>query len=189
MCYLNEREVVQMKELETEQLLLRKYKEEDYKEIYENLTKEGKAQKCIGYPVHQNVDETKKMVNSFVKEFELGEPIWAMEEKETHQIIGFIQVTELSKQNQRCEINFGMMKEKINYISAEAAIKTTISYLQEEGYQLVISKFYDENEEWTKIKSEILEKAGMKKEAILKDRKIDRLTGKKENYLIYSTIK
>ena len=177
-----------MKELETEQIKLRKYKKEDSEEIYENLTRKGKVEKCIGYPVHQSIDETKKMVNSFIKEFELGEPMWAMEEKETHQIIGFIQARELSKQNQRCEINFGIKKEKLKEISLEKAIQIVIKHLQEEGYPLVISKFYDENPEWTKSKCEFLEKAGMKQEAILKNRKIDSKTGRKENYIIYSVV-
>lgn len=177
-----------MKELETEELVLRKYKEEDFKEIYENLTRQGKAEQCIGYPVHQNADETKKMVNSFIKEFELGEPMWAVEEKNTHHIIGFIQATELCKKNQRCEINFGIKQEKLKQICLENAIKTVITHLQEEGYPLVISKFYDENPEWTKSKCKLLEKAGMKQEAILKNRKIDTQTGRKENYIIYSTI-
>ena len=54
---------------------------------------------------------------------------------------------------------------------------------------MVISKFYDGNEEITNFKSKVLDKSGMIKEAVLRNRMINPKTGALENRVLYSVTK
>lgn len=54
---------------------------------------------------------------------------------------------------------------------------------------MVVSKFYDGNKEIMEYKTEILETIRMKKEAVLRNRKINEKTGIIENQVIYSITK
>ena len=49
--------------------------------------------------------------------------------------------------------------------------------------------FYDSNKKLTETKCEMLENVGMKKEAVLRNRKINEKTGKSENLIVYSIMK
>lgn len=48
--------------------------------------------------------------------------------------------------------------------------------------ELIISSYYEQN----KISSVILESIGMRKEAVLRERRINEKTNEKENFVIYS---
>ena len=54
---------------------------------------------------------------------------------------------------------------------------------------IVTSYFFDGYKELTEIKKEILENVGMKKDALLRNRKINEKTGIAENKIIYSILK
>ena len=72
----------------------------------------------------------------------------------------------------------------------EEALEKVLDYLfKEKGFNIVVAKFYDSNDEVTKIKSKTLENVGMKKEAVLRNRKINEKTKKPENKIIYSILK
>ena len=72
----------------------------------------------------------------------------------------------------------------------EEALKKVLNYLlEQERFNIVISNFYDGNEEITKKKETILKNVGMTKEACLRSRKINVESGKAENKIIYSITK
>ena len=120
----------------------------------------------------------------------MGEFVWAIEEKNANTVIGMIKAQEMSRENKCCKIKFevGSKWRKYNYM--EEALKQVLNYLlEEEEFNIVISNFYDGNEEITKKKESILRNVGMKKEACLRNRKINGESGKCENKIIYSITK
>ncbi len=179
-----------MKDFETKNLLIRKFKMEDVEDVYKNLATEKELADCYGYTMHNSIHETEVMVASLIKEYEMNELIWGIEDKENSELIGFINASERSDLNKVCKFKFGIALNKVSSGYMEEALKVIIDYLlNEKDFNVLISEFYDGYEKLTQIKSSILENAGMSKEAVLHKRKINIKTGIAENKIIYSIFK
>lgn len=179
-----------MKDLETKNLIIRKFKLEDAEDVHKNLATITKLTDCSGYHVHKDIVETKIMISSFINEYEMNELVWALEEKKSGEVIGYINALEFSIQNKLCEIKFGIKIGLENAGIMEEALEKVLDYLfKEKGFNTVAAKFYDSNSEVTKIKCRTLENVGMTKEAVLRNRRINEITKKPENKIIYSILK
>ena len=55
--------------LETDRLILRKFKESDYKAMFENWASDGDVAKNAGWPKHENPEDTKGLVKMWVDEY------------------------------------------------------------------------------------------------------------------------
>lgn len=176
-----------MRDFETKNLRIRKFRMEDVEDVHKNLATESKLTECLGYNIHKSIHETEVMVASLIKEYEMNELIWAIEEKAESEVIGFINAFERSDINKVCKFKFGISLNKVYTGYMEEALKGIIDYLlNEKKFNVIISEFYDGCETVTKIKSNILENVGMTKEAVLHNRKINNKTGLAENKIIYS---
>lgn len=179
-----------MKDLETENLIIRKFKLEDAEDAYKNLASEERLSECLGYRIHENVEETRMMIRSYMNEYDMNELVWAIEEKKTRTVVGYINALEYSKVNKLCNIKFGLALDLISEGLMEEALNKVLEYLfDNEGFEIITTEFYDGCKEFTKIKSEILENVGMKKEAVLRNRKINEKTKKPESEIVYSILK
>lgn len=179
-----------MRDFETKNLKLRKFRIEDVNDVHKNLATESELTECIGYNIHKSIHETETMVASFIKEYEMNELIWAIEEKSTSEVIGYINAFERSDANKVCKIKFGIALNKVDTGFMEEALKVVIDYLfNEKNFDVIISEFYDGYEKLEKIKCNMLENVGMSKEAVLHKRKINTKTGLAENKIIYSIFK
>ena len=179
-----------MKDFETQNLRIRKFRIEDTQDVHKNLATESELAECLGYNIHKSIHETETMVDSFIKEYEMNELIWAIEEKSTSEVIGYINAFERSDANKVCKIKFGIALNKVNTGFMEESLKVVIDYLlNEKNFDVIISEFYDGYEKLTKIKCNMLENVGMTKEAVLHKRKINTKTGLSENKIIYSIFK
>lgn len=140
--------------------------------------------------MHESIEKTKQMVLSYIYEYEANELAWAIEEKQSGSTIGFINALEISKLNQYCNIKFGIAFRYIEKHYMEEALNCVLEYIfNKKGLNMVVAKFYDGNEEITNFKTIILEGIKMKKEAVLRNRKINEKTGMLENQVIYSITK
>ena len=179
-----------MEDFETERLNIRKFKAEDTEEIYKNLKTIVETEEEDGYNRPKPIQETNMMVISSIKEYELGEPAWAIEEKLTNHIIGYIRVSEISIKNKICKLKFKIGKEWANKGLIEEALEKVIQYLfNKQNFSTIVSKFYDGNEWIKNIKTKVLRNVGMKQEAILRNRKVNTITGKTENLIVFSILK
>ena len=179
-----------MKDLESKNLKIRKFKIEDAEDIYKNLATERKLEKCLGYNIHESVEQKKKMVSSYIYEYEANELVWAIEEKQSNSAIGFINALEVSNLNKYCNIKFGIAFKYIEKHYMEEALNCVLEYIfSEKNFNMVVAKFCDGNKEITNYKTAILEGIGMKKEAVLRNRRINEKTGIIENQVIYSITK
>ena len=179
-----------MREFETKNLKIRKFRMEDVEDVHKNLATETELAECLGYHIHKSIHETEVMVDSFIKESEMNEFIWAIEEKSNSEVIGFINASERSDQNRVCKFKFGIALDKVNSGYMEEALRVIVDYLlNERNFNVIISEFYDGCQQLTEVKCKMLENVGMSKEAILHKRKINSKTGLPENKIIYSIIK
>lgn len=179
-----------MRDFETKNLVIRKFKMEDAEDVHKYLATETKLTDCIGYNIHTSIGETETMVGSFIKEYEMNELIWAIENKKTNEVIGFFNAFEKSEKNKICKFKFGIALDYVYTGFMEEALTEICNYLfNAKKINVLITEFYDGNKELKEMKSNILENVGFTREAILHKRKINEKTGKAENKIIYSKFK
>ena len=179
-----------MKDFETKNLKIRKFRIEDAGDVHKNLATETQLAECLGYNKHESIKQTETMVSSYIKEYEMNELIWAIEQKSSSEVIGFINAFERSDANKVCKFNCGIALNKVDTGFLEEALKVIIDYLfNEKGFEVLTSEFYDGCKKLIQIKRRILENVGMTEEAVLHKRKINQKTGVAENRVIYSIFK
>lgn len=179
-----------MKDLESKRTIIRKFKMEDAEDIYTNIATIKRLEDCYNYNMHKDVEETRVIVASSIKEYESGEAVWAVEEKKTGIVVGYIRADEISTKNKVCKLNFGIGIKWAGQGLIEEALIEVINYLvDEKDICTIASKFYDGNDIIKSIKTKILKNIGMKQEAVLRNRKINDKTGKAENLVIFSILK
>lgn len=179
-----------MRDFETKNLKIRKFRIEDVEDVHKYLATESELAECLGYNIHKSIHETETMVASFIKEYEMNELIWAIEEKNTSEVIGYINAFERSDANKVCKIKFGIALNRVDTGFMEEALEVIIDYLfNKKNFDVIISEFYDGCKKLIQIKCNILENVGMTKEAVLHKRKINNKTGVAENKVIYSIFK
>ena len=130
------------------------------------------------------------MISSYINEYEANELVWVIEEKQTNSAIGFINALEVSNINKYCNIKFGRAFKYIEKHYMEEALNCVLEYIfNEKNFNMVVSKFCDGNQEIFNFKTLILDGIGMKKEAVLRNRRINEKTGIIENQVMYSITK
>lgn len=179
-----------MKDLETKRHKIRRPKSEDAEDIYEKWGKDTeKVAEYEEHNVHKNIIETRAILKAAITESEHGAPTWFVEEKKTKAIIGYIKVSAASKKDKKCEITFYFVEKWRRDSTPEEVLEEIIRYLfTEQSFEIVIKKFYDRSKEDTECISGILERIGMKKEGILRNRMINS-KGEKIDRLVYSILK
>lgn len=179
-----------LKSLETERYLLRKPKMGDAKDIYEKWGKDTeRVAEYQAHDVYKSVAETRAILRSSIIDAENGAPVWFVEDKIINTIIGYAKVTAISQKNKECEIAFYFVKKCRNDYSPEEVLKVIVKHLLfEEGYETVITNFFDRSKEDTEYLTNVLEGIGMKREGILRNRMINS-KGEKINKIVYSILK
>ncbi|MDD3392579.1 MAG: GNAT family N-acetyltransferase [Bacilli bacterium] len=151
--------------LETDRLILRRFKVSDYHDMYENWAKDEDVARYVTWYKHQNEEETKELLKLWVKEYEGPcKYDWLVEIKTNHEPIGSIGVVNLSKSSLRAEIGYVYGKKYWHQGYATEALKKVISFLIEEvGLELIVAEYLLSNPNSGKV----MAKAGMRKGGIL----------------------
>ena len=172
------------KKIETERLVLRPFKEDDYKDMYKYWASEEEVAKGAGWPKHDNPDITKGLVKIWVDDYRNENVFnWIIELKEDHPI-GSITVVRMDLNNKTCELGYSIGKEYWNNGYATEAIKYVIAYLFAiELFDTVTAQCFEHNLPSIRV----LEKNGFIREGVLRNRYI--LDNKKVNLVELSLIK
>ncbi len=86
-----------MKDLETERLILRKFKIDDAEAMFNNWASDKETTKFVSFNPHENVDETRMIISNWINEYENGNYNWVVEIKDKREIIGNISVVNMRK--------------------------------------------------------------------------------------------
>ena len=77
--------------LETNRLLLRKFKIEDAEDMYNNWASDNEVTKYLSWKTHSNIEETKEILKSWIENYSKNDFYqWAIVLKENNQAIGSI---------------------------------------------------------------------------------------------------
>ena len=101
--------------LETKRLLLRPLKQSDAIDIFENWASDEDFPKYMTWSAHKNIEETKKIVDMWIKEYEDPKTIrFMIVLKSTNEVIGQINVVKIV--DDIPEIGYLIMKKYWNNI-------------------------------------------------------------------------
>ena len=166
-----------MRYLKTNDVIIRKFKKEDIDSLYNILDN-------TNYITNKNSKiQMIKIIESTIFQNYTEEPIWALEEKQTKKIFGYIKIENYSPKNKFCKISWVVTDKFSNSLLIKQALKRVMNFMfKKKDIDLIECSYYGKNEETSKI----LDNIGMKKEAVLKQRRYNENTHKKEDFFIYS---
>ena len=174
-----------MNDLETERLILRKFNEKDVDDLYEVLSNE-KVARYSDFKRHTSKEYTIMEIETAIQDYGTYESCWAIEEKKSHKVIGYIKIDNASLKNKQCSLLWALGLKYWGLGYSEEMLKTMLNYLfKNHPFDIIIVKYYSDNA----YSNPILDNVGMKRDAILRNRRINTLTNEKESLVVYSILK
>lgn len=148
------------KKLESDRLILRKFKMEDAETSYNNFFKDPNTFKYFPIFEHQSIEETKAFIFELNKNYEDKDfYYWAIVEKKTSEIIGFIEVFKDKLIRNQPEIGYaiGAKFQKKGYMK-EAFSRVIKYFFEEEQFDYVFACYLEENN----VSGKVMESCGLK---------------------------
>lgn len=132
--------------LETERLILRKFKMSDTEKVYKNWGSDSKVTEFLRWKTYESVEDAKKIIKIWETEYEKENFYhWAIELKELGEPIGSITVVEENSKIKKAHIGYCIGRIWWNKGITTEAFKEVIKFLFEEvGYNRIESQ-YDPN--------------------------------------------
>lgn len=150
------------KEIETERLLLRAFKETDLNDFYEYAKIDGVGE-MAGWPHHENIEESKKILDRFIK----NDIVFAIVYKENNKVIGSLGVEECGFIDKLTEFE-GLLGRELGYVLSKnywgngimpEAVKGVIDYLFNDlNLDFLTCGHFDKNNQSRRV----IEKCGFK---------------------------
>ena len=179
------------KHFKTNSVIVRRFEMKDAKQAFLNLNENDNCKEIDNTDkafinereIVEGIEKTKMIIKSAINEYYTDEPIWAVEEKENKNLVGSISVCNYSRKNKMCNISWMMSYKYWDNTFMKDALTQIFKFLfTKKDIELIECSYYEEN----KNNSIILDEIGMRKEAVLRDRRINEKTNEKENFVIYS---
>ena len=157
-------------ELETERLILRRYKESDIDAIYEMITDERLA-KYIKFPKLTKEEEL-ECIKQWIKDADDSKyEKWVIERKSDGVVVGNIDVNTVVKKHNYCNVGYTIRYDYWGNGYAAEALKFVSDYLlNNRGYYLVECSCNELNKQSSRVK----EKAGFKKDGYIANRRLNK---------------
>lgn len=170
--------------LETDRLILRRFTMDDAEEMYKNWASDPKVTRFLRWKLHDDVQETQKILAQWIPLYENDDCYnWVVELKDSHELIGNISVIKIRNDNHNGEIGYNYGSRFWGQGYATEALKAVIEYLLDVcEFHLVEAKHVSLNP----ASGRVMQKAGMVKEAVLKERSYDEATGIYGDWIVYT---
>ena len=154
------------KKLETERLILRQFKIEDYVEMYNNWACEDAVTKFLTWQTHTNQYVTKSVLADWIPKYENKDFYnWAIELKEENRLIGNISVVSLREETLSAILGYCMGSKWWGKEIMPEAGKAVLKYLFEEvGFNRIAAN-HDKNNPKS---GRVMQKIGMTYEGTLR---------------------
>ncbi|GAA0116354.1 GNAT family N-acetyltransferase [Clostridium senegalense] len=129
--------------LETERLILRKFKEADALDMFNNWASDSEVTKYLSWSAHKSVEISKQLIEMWINNYKNMEQYqWAIELKETGHAIGNISLLEINNDDENCEVGYCIGKAFWNKgIMTEALLKVIEFGFNEIGFQRIGARF------------------------------------------------
>ena len=153
------------KTIETERLILRKFKLSDANDMFKNYASQSKVTKYLSWETHSNIDVTKNYLESVVlPDYEKKTYRWAIEFKETSEVIGCIDVVHIYENRMCGELGYVLGEKFWNKGIMTEAGKAVVKYLFEEGFRRIEAMHNVDNP----ASGRVMQKIGMQFEGVMR---------------------
>ena len=155
--------------LETDRLIIRRYKEEDIDAMYEMITDE-RLSTFITFP-ELTKEEELDYIRKTIEEADTSlKEKWIIERKEDNIVVGNISVNSIIKKHNYCNVGYTIRYNYWGNGYASEALKKVSDYLLESGYYLVECSCNELNTQ----SSRVMLKAGFTKDGYIANRRINK---------------
>lgn len=152
--------------LETDRLILRKFKDTDSKDMFKNWGSDANVNKYLSWQTHKDIKDSEDIINLWISQYDNNVYNWVMELKEINEVIGNISIVELENMNEACEIGYCISSRYWNKGITTEAFKAVIKYLFEEvGVNRICAKHDIDNA----ASGKVMQKCGMVYEGTLRE--------------------
>ena len=178
-------EMIGTKTLETDRLILRKFTMDDVNDVFKNYGSDPNVTKYLSWKTHESIEDAKVSVEYFMSSYKDNGYHWAVVLKDINEVIGDIKVHTIDKRNNICEIGYQYGSKFWGNGYATEALKIVIEFLFNEcEFHLIEARHRSSNP----ASGKVMEKAGMTKDVVLKNRRYNKYTDSYEDLVIYSNI-
>ena len=171
------------KTLESDRLILRKFKIDDAEGMYNNWASESECCKYLTWNEHKDVNETRKVIQSWIDKYEEGSYNWVVELKDTGEIIGNISVVDINNEHAVAEVGYCYGSKYWGKGYATEALRRVIEYLLLECNLYIVEAMHIRD---NPASGRVMQKAGMKQDGVLRDRRINKYTKERNDLIVYS---
>lgn len=153
--------------IETPRLILRRFKIEDAKQMFNNWASDSDVTKYLSWAVHRDKSETEKIIGEWVLEYLNAKNYnWCIAFKETGEAIGGISVVKMFEDQECCDIGYVLSKKFWNKGIMTEALHAVLKYLFEKVKFHRIQLRHDVN---NIASGKVMLKNGLKREGILRE--------------------
>ena len=170
--------------IETKRLILRKLDISDLEQVYNNWCSDPKVTKYVTWDMHKNIEQTKEYINFklglYEKDYRFD---WVVVIKETNEVIGEIDAVKQSLNYNLVELGYCYGSKYWNNGYATEALSAVIKYLKEVA---LVEKVTACHISTNPASGRVMQKAGMKYDATLKEYVVDKNTKERADLVYYS---
>ncbi len=165
--------------IETERLILRRYRIEDAEDMFENWASDPEVTGFLSWPTHKSADFTRSLLTQWVSYYEDGKTYnWGITLKGSDHVIGNIAVVERDQRTCSYEIGYCLGKAFWGRGIMPEALRAVIDYLFEGESDL--QRIYATHDLRNSKSGRVMQKAGMHFDGVLRG-------SKKNNHGIHDT--
>lgn len=129
--------------LKTKRLTLRRFREDDAIDMFNNWSSHSEVTKYLSWTPHNNIEISKKLVGFWVNSYKNEKHYnWAIELKESKEVIGNITLLEIDDDAENCEVGYCIGEAFWNRgIMTEALLKVIDFGFNEIGFKRIAARF------------------------------------------------
>ena len=117
------------KEIETERLLLRQFREGDAEEMYQNWASDEEVTKFLTWPSHKDLKITEGILEVWItKNREPENYQWAITLRSTGEVIGSFSLMNIDNHNESCEVGYCIGRKWWNQGLMTEALQAVIQF-------------------------------------------------------------
>ena len=154
------------KTIETERLILRRFREDDAEAMFRNWASDPEVTKFLTWPTHESVDISGVIISDWIKSYEKDDSYnWAIELKEIGEVIGSIGSVNNSEEINRVHIGYCIGRKWWNKGIMSEALSAVIRFFFEEVQVNKVESRHDVNNIGS---GRVMQKCGMTYEGTLR---------------------
>ena len=153
--------------IETDRLVLRRFKEEDALLMFKNWAADPKVTRFLSWKPHEDIEVTKEKVNEWIEGYKNDSTYnWIIELKELGEPVGAIAAVKINEKINSCEIGYCIGSKFWNKGITTEALKAVIDFMISEVGINRVEALHDTN---NIASGKVMKKAGMKFEGDLRE--------------------